>query len=79
MSQLELFDKPVTKKIINNIEYGDVKVEDLMPDIEPNQYILRPTGGWHYFSNMPQAPEKYKKPFGHTLVVHEETKQLFVQ
>ncbi len=62
MSQLELFDKPVTKKIINNIEYGEVKVEDLMPDIEPNQYILRPTGGWHYFSNMPQAPEKYKKP-----------------
>ena len=30
MSQLELFDKPVTKKIINNIEYGEVKVEDLM-------------------------------------------------
>ena len=62
MSQLELFDKPVTKKIINNIEYGEVKVEDLMPNIEPNQYILHPTGGWHYFSNMPQAPKKYREP-----------------
>ena len=58
MSQLELFDKPVTKKIINNIEYGEVKVENLMPNIEPNQYILHPTGGWNYFRKMQQAPKK---------------------
>jgi hypothetical protein len=62
MSQLELFIKPVQKKIINNIEYGEVKLEDIMPNIAPNQYILYPTGGYHYFCNIKNAPEKYKKP-----------------
>ena len=62
MSQLELFHKHVEKKIINNVEYGEVKLEDIMPNIAPNQYILYPTGGYHYFCNIKNAPEKYKKP-----------------
>ena len=62
MNQLELFIKPVQKKIINSIEYGEVKIEDIMPDIAPNQYILYPTGGYHYFSKIENAPQKYKKP-----------------
>ena len=62
MSQLELFIKPVQKKIINNVEYGEVKIEDIMPNISPNQYILYPTGGYHYFCNIKYAPEKYRKP-----------------
>ena len=62
MSQLELFIKPVQKKIINNVEYGEVKIEDIMPNISPNQYVLYPTGGYHYFRNIKYAPEKYKKP-----------------
>ena len=52
MTQLDLFIKHVEKKIINNIEYGEVKIEDIMPNIAPDKYILHPKGGYHYFCNI---------------------------
>jgi len=62
MIQGEFFPEAIKKITINKIKYGPVKIETLLTNIAPNKYILYPTGGYHYFSKIPNAPEKYKNP-----------------
>ena len=69
MNQLNFFIKPVKKKIIENVKYGELKVESFMPSVVPDKYILYPTGGYHYFSNVAYAFKKYKEPIWPYLTV----------
>ena len=62
MNQLIFFEQPVKKIKLENIEYGPVKLETILPELVPNKYILYPTDGYHYFSKIPEAPKKYKEP-----------------
>ena len=62
MNQLKFFEQPVKKIKLENIEYGPVKLETILPELVPNKYILYPTDGYHYFSKIPEAPKKYREP-----------------
>ena len=62
MNQLNFFEQPVKKIKLENIEYGPVKLETILPELVPNKYILYPTDGYHYFSKIPEAPKKYREP-----------------
>jgi hypothetical protein len=37
-------------------------IQKLQNFIEPDTYVIYPTGGYHYFSLVKNAPQKYKKP-----------------
>jgi len=62
MNQLKFFEQPVKKIKLENIEYGPVKLETVLKELVPDKYTIHPTGGYHYFSKIPDAPKKYKEP-----------------
>lgn len=46
-----------------NLKDG-VKVEEYFPEVQPNMYLIFPTGGYHYFSQCKknQVPQHYREP-----------------
>jgi len=59
--QLSFFEiSRITKKLDKRL-LQEVKIETILPECPPNQYILHPTGGYHYFCGTAEKGSKYNK------------------
>ena len=60
--QIALFEEPVVSRLLDNHLLVPKPIEEFMPEVEPNKYILYPTNGWHYFHKQAPKGSIYTKP-----------------
>ena len=60
--QLTLFEQPVVSRKLDNHLLVPKKIETFMPEIEPDKYVIYPTGGYHLFHEEAPTGSIYTQP-----------------
>ena len=60
--QLTLFEQPIVSRKLDNHLLVPKKIETFMPEIEPDKYVIYPTGGYHLFHEEAPTGSIYTQP-----------------